>query len=60
MSELEQDDHKEQICEKLIDYGMILRYLVTLITFYTLSVNLHHKIIRDNLLFILPVLMVVH
>ena len=42
-------------CKTLIDNGLYLRYVITLLLLYTLSQNLNNKIIKQNLYLILAV-----
>lgn len=46
-------------CNKLIDNGMIIRYILTIVSFKILSMNLNHHCIRENIYLILPILLAI-
>ena len=46
-------------CNKLIKISMIIRYIVTLILFYTIAININNKIINKYIYIILPILIII-
>jgi hypothetical protein len=46
-----------QVCDKLVRDGMLLRYIVTVISFYYLSIHMDNKIISKYIYLILPILL---
>ena len=46
-------------CSKLVNNGMIIRYIITLISFYILSINVDNTFIRKYIYLILPILLTI-
>ena len=48
-----------KVCNKLVNYGMIIRYTSTIILFYILSINIHNNIISKYIYLILPIILTI-
>ena len=46
-----------KVCDKLVRDGMILRYIITIISYYILSIFMNNNIINKYIYLILPILL---
>ena len=47
------------ICENFVDYGLFLRYALSVLTIFVLSKTMHNPFVRKHILLILPVVLTV-
>lgn len=49
----------KNICESLLDNGIYLRYVITILSLYILSRNTNNKLIKKNLYLIIAVILII-
>ena len=46
-------------CNKRIDNGLFMRYVITILLLYLISINMNHKIIKKYIYLILPIILTI-